>query len=358
MSFMIAAAGTGGHVFPGLAVGEALIAEGVSRDDIMYVGGQRLESQVYPDHGFGFVGLELRGLRRSMSPVNLSLPLVVIRARNRIRREIRSQHVGCVLGMGGYATLPAALAARGTRTPLMICEQNAGAGLANRVASRWAAKVFTSFPETEGLAGAEWVGNPVRAYIAGFDRSELRSKALERYGFRDDIPTIGVFGGSLGAAVINNAAADMVREWDSGPLQVVHLVGSIHTGAITAEAAAGVAWVRLGFEDRMDLFFAASDLVIARAGGAVAEITATGSPSILVPGDFGSSGHQEANARYLADSGAAEIVRQSELGRIGEVAARLVSDRDRLFAMGEASRSIARPDAAIRVARAMIEAAT
>lgn len=358
MSFLIAAAGTGGHVFPGLAVGEALLAEGVKRTDIMYVGGDRLESQVYPDHGFGFLRLELRGLKRSLSPANLTLPFVVLRARNRIRQEIRSQQLGCVLGMGGYVTFPAALAARSTRTPLMICEQNAGAGLANRIASRWATNVFTSFPETEGLAGAEWVGNPVRANIADFNRRELRSEALERYGLRDDIPTVGVFGGSLGAATINMAIAEMVRQWESGPLQVVHLVGAIHTGSVAGQSASLVTWVRLGFEDRMDLFFAASDLVIARAGGAVAEITATGSPSILVPGDFGSSGHQEANARYLVDSGAAKMLRQSELGRLGELAARLVLDGDRLIAMSAASRSIARPDAAKRVARSMIQAAT
>jgi UDP-N-acetylglucosamine--N-acetylmuramyl-(pentapeptide) pyrophosphoryl-undecaprenol N-acetylglucosamine transferase len=241
----------------------------------------------------------------------------------------------------------------------MVSEQNAGVGLANRIASRWATRVFTSFPKTEGLKKGEWVGNPVRASIANFDRNELRGEALQHYGLRDDVPTVGVFGGSLGAASINAAVADMVAEWDLGDLQVLHLVGVTHTESMGELVAAdGVNWARVGFEDRMELFFAASDLIIARAGGAVAEITATGSPSLLIPGDFGSAGHQDANARYLADAGAAEIIQQSKISSLKEAVERLLGDARRLVAMQEASFAMARPDAAKRIARAMIEAAS
>ncbi len=359
MSFMIAAAGTGGHVFPGLAVGEALLAEGVNRGDVLFVGGDRLEADVYPQSGYDFLQLDLRGLRRSLSLSNLGLPELVMRARNRIKASIVERNVRCVLGMGGYVTIPAALATprRGNST-LMIAEQNAGAGLANRVASRWASRVFSSFPETAGLPQAEWVGNPVRSEIADFDRNKLRSIALDHYGIDEKTRTLGVFGGSLGAAAINDAIVGMLDGWRTSPIQVVHITGAANYEAIRAiDAPRGVKWIRKGFEDRMELFFAACDLVVARAGGAVAEVTATGSPAVLIPGDFGSSGHQAANAAYLERSGAAVIVAQAELDSLGATVSAMLGDQDQLEKMHGASLAIARPDAAKTIARAMIGAA-
>ncbi|MDH3463775.1 MAG: UDP-N-acetylglucosamine--N-acetylmuramyl-(pentapeptide) pyrophosphoryl-undecaprenol N-acetylglucosamine transferase [Acidimicrobiia bacterium] len=357
MSFMIAAAGTGGHVFPGLAVGDALVASGVNRDEIMFIGGSRLEADVYPSRGYPFLSLDLRGLKRSLSISNLTLPGKVWRARNRISNEIRGRGARCVLGLGGYVTIPAALASRRARVPLMVAEQNAVAGLANRVAGRWASRVFTSFPETSGLPGGEWVGNPVRSELAGFARGQLRGQAISHYGLNPDLPVVGVFGGSLGAAAINRAVADLAAGWSMDPIQIVHLVGEAHFESMRAlPSAPGVAWRRIGFEDRMDLFFAAADLVLARAGGAVAEITATGTPSILVPGDFGSAGHQSANAAYLASSGAAVVLAQQALVDLPAVTAGLIGNQTQLSTMSEASAALARPDAAKTIARAMIEA--
>ncbi len=356
MSFLIAAAGTGGHVFPGLAVAEALIELEVDRGGIVFVGGDRLEATVYPDHGFEFIELELRGLKRSLSLSNLSLPAVVFRARNRIADEIRERKVGAVLGMGGYVTIPAALAARRTRIPLMLAEQNAGAGLANRIAARWSARTFISFPETGGLAKGEWVGNPVRRQISTFDRSSLRMEAMQHYRLDQEVPVVGVFGGSLGAAVINEAISEMLGSWTGDPIQVIHLVGSTHEAKFDdVSVGEGVRWLRIGFEDRMDLFFAAIDLVVSRAGGAVAEITATATPSILIPGDFGSSGHQSSNAAYLLDEGAAIVLEEENLYTLADTVADCMADRVRLDEMASAARRIAKPDAAKAIARAMID---
>lgn len=357
MTYLIAAAGTGGHVFPGLSVGEGLIDLGVDREEVMFVGGGRLESTVYPAEGFRFLQVELAGLRRSLTLANARIPGVVLRARKRIADEIGAVGIRVVLGMGGYVTIPAALAARRRRIPFFNAEQNAEAGLANKVTARWAEQTFVSFPDTGGLPDGSWVGNPVRKVFWSFDRSSLRTEALARYHFDGSVPVLGVFGGSLGAGKINEAVADVVAGWSGARLQVVHLTGAGHLEAMSRrEAAPPVTWRRIGFEEHMEHFFAVSDLVIARAGGAVAELTATGTPSILVPGEFGSAGHQVGNARFLEQVGAAVVVGEAELSRLGAVLTELMADRGRREAMAAASRDISKPDAARTIARAMIEA--
>lgn len=350
MTFAIAAVGTGGHVFPGLAVGEALVAAGVSRDDVLYVGGDRLEASVYPAAGFPFLRVPLQGLKRSLAISNLRIPFTLVSAILSMRRTFRERSVGIVLGLGGYVTVPAAIAARLAGATVMVSEQNAHAGLGNRVAGRLARRRFGSFPETHGL-DAEWVGNPVRADIAGFDRDALRSEALRRYGLTADRPVVGVFGGSLGAGVLNRVTASVAA---LEGVQVVHLAGDIHADSLSGSATES--WRIIGFEDRMNLFYAASDLVLARAGGAVAELSATGTPAVLVPGGFGSAGHQAANAAYLADAGAAVVVEEPEVATVPQVIAEILAEPARLAAMREAARSLARPDAADVIAAAMISA--
>jgi len=358
MSFLIAAAGTGGHVFPGLAVGEALMGLGVPKDEILYVGGARMESEIYPDAGFPFLQVEIRGLRRSASAKNLGLPRLLLRARDLIARAMEERQVLVALAMGGYVTIPTGLAARKSRIRFMVAEQNASAGLANRTASRWAVRSFASFPDSPGLTRGEWVGNPVRRAIAEFDRSALRPEAMARYSLAPDRPVLGVFGGSLGAWAINEAIASLCAHWDGPEIQVVHIAGPSHVDDLLARPVASrTSWVRLGFDDRMDLFYAASDLVVGRAGGGIAELTATGTPAILVPGEFGARGHQAANAAHLAKAGAALVLPERDLRRLPEMVASVLADPGVRHEMAESSRAIGRPDAARVIAQAMQEAA-
>ena len=358
MTYAIAAAGTGGHVFPGLAVGEALVDLGVPREDVLFVGGDRLEASIYPSEGFPFLGVELRGLQRSLNVANLSLPVVVMRARSEIARTLYQRDARVVLGMGGYVTIPAALAARKTKAALMIAEQNAHAGLANRVAARWALRRFGSFPKTSGM-NAEWVGNPVREPFWNFDRAQLRGPGRSLYGLSDGVPTLGIFGGSLGAKAINDAVVTMLREWTGPPVQVVHLTGVSHIDEISAiDPPGGVHWVRKGFEDSMEHFYAVSDLVIARAGGGVAELAATGTPVIVVPGLFGATGHQSENGAQFQKAGMAIVVPEQELARLWEVVAGTLFDDEALDRMHKAATAFARPRAAHHIASAMIEAAS
>ncbi len=354
MTFVIAAAGTGGHVFPGLAVGEALLALGITEESVLYVGGDRLEKTVYPRAGFPFLEVEVRGLQRSMTTRNLTLPRVVWRARDAIRAAIEERQVKVVVGMGGYVTIPAALAARATGSGLFVAEQNAGSGLANRVTARWANRIFTSFPETEGLARGEWVGNPVRKALSSLDRVMIRPQAFAHYGLDPGYPVLGAVGGSLGAGVINAAVSDLVENWDGSRIQVLHLTGE---GNFTPEENphGAVHRVQRPFEERMELFYAASDLVIARAGGGVAELTVTGTPSILIPGDFGSSGHQAANAAFLKEAGAAEVLSQDRLDILPGLVSEILLSPEKLESMKIGARSIAKPDAAMTIAEAMQE---
>lgn len=348
MTFAIAAVGTGGHVFPGLAVGEALVAAGVARADVLFVGGDRLEASVYPAAGFPFLAVPLRGLERSLSPANLLIPFTLLGAVGRMRKAFLARSTRTVLGMGGYVTVPAAVAARLAGAAVMVAEQNAHAGLGNRVAGRLAVRRFGAFPQTTGL-DAEWVGNPVRETLGSFDRDRLRDEALSHYRLRPDRPVVGIFGGSLGAGVLNRIAPRVAAIPGA---QVVHLAGTIHSEALAPHASD--TWRIIGFEDRMDLFFAACDLVVARAGGAVAELCATATPSILVPGGFGSAGHQAANAAYLAGAGAAVMIEEPEVDSVPGVVAEVLADRARLGRMRDAARSLARPDAADVIAAAMI----
>lgn len=353
MTFAVAAAGTGGHVYPALAVAEALVDRGIEPEAVLFVGGSRLESTAVPAAGFPFVGVELRGLRRSVSLSNLGIPRVLWRAVKRMTEEFRRRGVRVVLGMGGYVTPPAVLAGRRVGARVVLAEQNAEAGLANRTMAPLATRIFGAFPVTRGLERAEWVGNPVRRALARFDRGTLRAEAAARYGLDPDRVTVGVFGGSLGAGVLNRAVARMVDRWSGPPIQLVHLVGEAHLDSMKGSEQPW--WKVLGYEDRMDLFYAASDLVVSRAGGSVAELLVTRTPAVLVPGRFGSGAHQRANAEALAREGAALMVTEDELDRLGEAVAALASDPDRRERMAEAAGQLARPDAAEVIAKALEE---
>ena len=356
MTYAIAAAGTGGHVFPGLAVGEALIASGVLAEEILFVGGSRLESRVYPEAGFPFLEVEIRGLQRRMTTANLTIPGLVARATRRIRTEFKARRVGVVLGMGGYISVPAGFAARRCGAVLLTHEQNAEAGLANRMMTRLAKRSFGSFPRTARLPQAEWVGNPIRSPLARFDRASLRSAARARYGLDPDRPVVGVFGGSLGAGILNSAAEVLAATSDGGGFSILHLTGSDHLESVALASDRCDRWYTVGFEDRMDHFYAACDIVVARAGGAVAELTATATPAILVPGRFGSGEHQAANADALVSAGAAVVVAENDIARLPSVVTGLLTQPNRMHDMAIASSKLARPDAAFVVADAMRQA--
>lgn len=312
--YAIAAAGTGGHVLPALAVADELVRQGSSKQDFVFFGGDRMAPEAVPAAGYELVQFHVSGFRRRVTLQNVRVPAQVMRAQRRMVEVIGSRNIDVVLAMGGYITGPAALAARRTGKPLVLHEQNAVPGLANRWAARFATQVLVAFPAAaEALTGAEVVGNPIRRSLVG-PLPEMAA-ARHRYGLAPHVPVVGVMGGSLGADALNHGAADLARK--SPGYQILHLAGRRQSERWQEASAAVASWAVVPFEEQMEFFYAAADLVVARAGAlTVSELAATGTPSILVPYPHGTGGHQEKNAAQLVGVGGAEILSQYDLAML------------------------------------------
>ncbi|HEX6262049.1 MAG TPA: undecaprenyldiphospho-muramoylpentapeptide beta-N-acetylglucosaminyltransferase [Actinomycetota bacterium] len=363
MRVVLAAGGTAGHIFPGLALARRL------RDDhgaqVLFVGregGQ--EATLVPEAGFRLATVESRPFVRRLSPAALAGPVAALRASRRAREIVRAADVA--VGMGGYTSVPVALAAWRERVPLVLHEQNAVPGLANRVAARWARAVALSFseaaPRFPRRARTVVTGNPVREAIARIprDRDALAKEAREELGLEEGRRTVAVFGGSQGALHLDRAAADAARLLDGSDLQLLIITGPAHLEEVEGRFPGGPIPVRaVPFVDRMELVYAAADLAVARAGaGTVAELSVAGVPALLVPYPYATGNHQEANARALQRAGGAAVLLDDQL--TAEVLAeRMVEmlEPTRLAAMAERSASFGRPGAAGALARVVVEAA-
>ncbi|HKI64970.1 MAG TPA: undecaprenyldiphospho-muramoylpentapeptide beta-N-acetylglucosaminyltransferase [Burkholderiales bacterium] len=340
---MIMAGGTGGHIFPGLAVADCMRAAGW---EVVWMGARTgMEARIVPSRGYRMAWIRARALRGKGLLAKLLLPANLLWSFWESGRAVFRVRPDVVLGMGGYVAFPGGMMASLLARPLAVHEQNAIAGLANRVLAAVADKVMVAFPGA--LRKAEWTGNPVRAEIAGIAAPE------ERFTGRSGPLRLLVVGGSLGAQALNEAvprALALLRR-EERP-QVVHQAGEKHLDALRANyAAAGVAGELLAFIDDMAQRYAESDLVLCRAGATtVAELSAGGVASILVPFPHAVDDHQSANAAFLAERGAAILLPQPEMTP-DRLAALLRSlDRARLLDMARKARALGKPDAARMVA--------
>jgi UDP-N-acetylglucosamine--N-acetylmuramyl-(pentapeptide) pyrophosphoryl-undecaprenol N-acetylglucosamine transferase len=364
-TLLLAGGGTGGHVFPSLAVADALARAADMR--IAFVGTARgLESRLVPEAGWPLHEIAVLPLARKVSPSTLRVPGALLRAAGQVARVIRAEGVVGAAVFGGYVSLPLALAAWRTGTPYVVHEQNAVPGLANRVAVRRAAAVAATFPSSVAAFGrgvrVEVTGNPVRPGLAGVDRAALRPEALRTFGLEPGRRTLLVFGGSQGARRLNAALVEALERWpDPGALQILHATGRGGHAAAQAAWSQALAAARgpvplvrpVDFVERMDLAYAAADVVVCRAGAStIAELTMLGLPSVLVPYPHATADHQTANAADLATAGGARTVVDGELDAASLVAAAqpLLADPALRAEMGAAARRFARPDAAERVA--------
>jgi UDP-N-acetylglucosamine--N-acetylmuramyl-(pentapeptide) pyrophosphoryl-undecaprenol N-acetylglucosamine transferase len=283
-------------------------------------------------------------------------------------RLLKRRRIDVVAGMGGYVTLPVALAAKLSGIPVVLHEQNAVPGIANKLAARVATTVALGVAEAAaafGSARTVVVGNPVRPELAHLDRDALREQALAAFGLDPARRTLFVFGGSQGARRINNALIDATASWPRpDTIQVLHACGKRDEDAVRAGWAAveprGL-WVQVvPFVDRMDLAYAATDLAVTRAGAlTVAELTVAGVPAIMVPLPHATAGHQAANAAVLAAAGGVVHIPDAELTgpRLAEEAAVLLDDPGTLGSMGKVMRDLARPEAAEDLADTVLAAA-
>jgi UDP-N-acetylglucosamine--N-acetylmuramyl-(pentapeptide) pyrophosphoryl-undecaprenol N-acetylglucosamine transferase len=353
-TLMVMAGGTGGHVFPGLAVAHRMASRGWR---VVWLGNPAgMEATLVPRHGISIEYVQFGGVRGKGLSTKLALPLNLLRACLQSRRVLQRVRPDVVLGMGGYITFPAGLMAALMRRPLVLHEQNSIAGLANRVLARLARRVLVAFPGA--LPGGDWTGNPIRDELTGLP------EPAARYAARQGRLRVLVVGGSLGAAALNEVVPRALALLPQDrPVQVVHQAGARHLDALRAHyAAAGLvegAHVRLlPFIDDMAAAYADADLVICRSGAmTVAEIAAVGVAAVFVPFPFAVDDHQTTNARFLSERDAAWLIQQNELD-----AARLSgliagANRDKLAAVAQRARALAKPDATEQVARACADAA-
>lgn len=327
---VVTAGGTGGHVLPALAVVDELVAAGVARERIGFVGGQRgIEGEAVPAAGVAFRGLDVRGLRRGFSPrallANLGAIWALIGAMRRARRILRRSGARVVVAMGGYASVPPVLAAARRRQRIVVYESNSVPGIATRLAARRAAVTTCAMDATVPLLRrAERIGYMVRRPLDRFAsdpaiRTALAAEAREVYGIGADQRVVAVVGGSQGARSLNEATLGLVRDWcDRGDIAVVHLAGRRDIDMVTAAAASlpdcDLRYLPIGFEDRMERVLAVCDLMVCRAGASTcAELAATGTAAVCVPYPHATADHQRLNAEALAAAGAAVVVADADV---------------------------------------------
>ncbi|WP_281290182.1 undecaprenyldiphospho-muramoylpentapeptide beta-N-acetylglucosaminyltransferase [Nocardioides psychrotolerans] len=355
MRVLLAGGGTAGHTSPLLATADALRRLDPTVE-ITCLGTPRgLENKVVPAAGYP---LELIAPVPLPRRPNADLLRVPGRLRGAVKQTlaiIDRIQPDVIVGYGGYVSMPAYLAARRRKLPLVIHEQNALPGLANKAGARVATRVAVSFPDTD-LPKAEYVGLPIRQMISGLDRAASRAEARAFFGLDPDLPTLVVTGGSQGARRLNQAVSGASAALGSAGVQVLHVVGP--QGEATPTAT-GTPYVVLDFVDRMDLLLAAADLMVCRAGASsVIEAAATGVPAIFVPLPIG-NGEQSRNARAVVEAGGALLVDDADLTPdwVADTVPGLATDAGRLAAMSAAASGLVPRDADEKLAAIVVETA-
>ena len=349
-SILIMAGGTGGHIFPALAVADVLRAEGWQ---VTWLGAPgSMEAELVPRHGYEIAWVRFSGLRGKGLVRKLMLPVNLVIALWQSAVTLFRYRPDVVLGMGGYITFPGGVMAALLRRPLVIHEQNSVAGLSNKVLAKLATRVLTGFPDV--LAGADWCGNPVRDSIAALPDPQ------QRYAARSGVLKVLVVGGSLGAQAINSCVPKALANIPE-PLrpELVHQTGKQNFSDVQAAyQQLGVTAEVKPFLDDMARYYAWADMVICRAGAlTVAELSVAGVASILIPFPFAVDDHQTANARFLSERGAAILIPQTEL--TSQHLAGLLRDmkRENALSMAQAAQALAQPGAAQYVAKVCRELA-
>ncbi|WP_205474627.1 undecaprenyldiphospho-muramoylpentapeptide beta-N-acetylglucosaminyltransferase [Nocardioides sp. SYSU D00038] len=355
MRILLAGGGTAGHTSPLLATADALRRLDPAVE-ITCLGTPRgLENTVVPAAGYPLELIPPVPLPRRPGGDLLRVP-------GRLRAAVAATHEvldrvrpDVVVGYGGYVSMPVYLAARRRGLPLVVHEQNALPGLANKAGARVADRVAVSFPDTP-LPRAEYVGLPIRTMISGLDRAALRAEARASFGLDPDRPTLVVTGGSQGARRLNQSVSAAAGALGEAGVQVLHVVGPKGEAAPAPSAAP---YVVVHYVDRMDLALAAADLMVCRAGASsVTEAAAVGLPAVFVPLPIG-NGEQEHNARPVVDAGGALLVADEAFTPewVSSTLPELATDPARLAAMGAAAAGLIPRDADVALARIVVEAA-
>ncbi len=353
---LVAGGGTAGHVLPGLAVARALVDRGHDASSIHFVGSERgLERTLVPAAGFDVTLLPGRGIQRRLTFENIAAAWGLARAVVKGVGIFRRRRPKVVLVLGGYASIACTIGAVIWRVPIVVMEQNARAGAANRLAGRFAKACAVPFVETD-LPRSVVTGNPVRAEVLSIDRERDRVAARNALGVSSDRTFVAVVTGSLGSRKVNEAVFAAVPKWSTRTdLSIRHVIGSRDWESVQGRLPEGdgLEYVAVRYEDHMDTVLAAADLLVGRAGGTtVAELAEVGVGGVLVPLPQAPRDHQTANAAALVRAGAAVLIPDAELDgdRLAAELLPLLDDPSKLERMGTAAHTLAQPDAADAVA--------
>lgn len=353
---IVSGGGTGGHIYPAVAVAEALKRKWGDEVEILFVGAEgKMEMEKVPALGYRIEGLPVAGLQRRLTLKNLALPFKVAKSIRRAKTIIRDFGADIVVGFGGYASAPVLWAAQRLGVPTIIQEQNSYAGLTNKLLSKRAKRICVAYDKMERFFPADRIvmtGNPLRGRFTADGGN--RNEALAYYGFNDTLPVILVVGGSLGTRTLN----EMMKAWittldGTAPVQVIWQTGKYYEREmkefLAAHPTANI-W-QGAFIDRMDYAYAAADVVLSRSGACtVSELCLVAKPTIFVPSPNVAEDHQTKNAMALVEKGAAEMVRDSEAVAKGMAeAVALATNSDRMESLACNIAALAIADSADRV---------
>lgn len=361
MKIIISGGGTGGHIYPAIAIAEALKRR-EPLIDILFVGAKgRMEMEIVPRSGYTIEGLWISGFQRRLTLQNLLFPFKVLHSLLRCRAIVRSFNPDVVVGVGGYASGPLMKVATGMGIPGVLQEQNSYPGMTNRLLAKKVKKIFVAYPGMEKHFPADkivYTGNPMRSQLG---KEISRKEAADYFGLDPHKKTILAFGGSLGARTINiiiKESYDLIK--DRNDIQVLWQIGKLYAEKYLDTPTAKLGQVKPAvFIDRMDYAYAIADVVIARAGAiTISELCLVGMPSILVPSPYVAEDHQTHNAKALENLEAAVLVSDGDAPKKAfPEALRLLDHPDELAKLEHNSRMLGKPFAADEIADHIIQLA-
>ena len=355
---ILSGGGTGGHIYPAVAVAEALRRKHGDNVEFLFVGAEgKMEMEKIPALGYNIVGLPIAGLQRRFDPANLLVPWKMLRSAQKARSIIRDFSADVVVGFGGYASAPVLWAAQRMGVATVIQEQNSYAGVTNKLLARSARRICVAYDDMERFFPADRIiltGNPLRGNFA--PTKGKSDEALAHYGLRGDMPTVMVVGGSLGTRTLNEMMKSWILSLDGeAPVQVLWQTGKYYEAEMREFLAAHPTkniW-QGAFIERMDYAYEVADVVISRSGACtVSELCLVGKPTIFVPSPNVAEDHQTKNAMALAEKSAALVVPDREAVAKGmSVALQLLEDKEKLSQLAKNIAKLGIKDSAERVVR-------
>jgi UDP-N-acetylglucosamine--N-acetylmuramyl-(pentapeptide) pyrophosphoryl-undecaprenol N-acetylglucosamine transferase len=362
LHIIISGGGTGGHVFPAIAIADALKTKHASIK-ILFVGAKgRMEMEKVPQAGYEIIGLPVTGIQRKLSFRNIAFMWNLLRSMIKSRRIIASFKPDAVVGVGGYASYPVLRAANRKGIPTFIQEQNSYAGLTNRLLSRKAQKIFVAYDEMDKYFPKQKIiktGNPVRQIFAQINNQQIINEAYEYFKLNKNKKTLLIVGGSLGARTINRSVEKHMDKLLQSGFQVIWQTGKYYYEDIISNVSGKINdnIKILNFISRMDLAFAAANLIITRAGAlSVSEISLAALPAIFVPSPNVAEDHQTKNAQALEKNNAAVLIKDKEAAeKLIPKAIELMEQQETLKMLSENIYKMATKDAANQIVKEILK---